>query len=210
MEHDGWDAGTVPVLRTERLVLRAWRDDDREPFAALNTDPVVMEHFPAPLTRAGSDAAVERIVARWAEGRPSLWAVEVPGESSFVGFVGLFEPEFDARFTPCVEVGWRLSAEHWGRGYATEGARAALRHGFEVLGLDEIVSFTTVGNRRSRRVMERLGMTRDPAEDFDHPSLPAGDPLRRHVLHRLEVGRWRASRPTRRDGAPFDADGGHG
>jgi ribosomal-protein-alanine N-acetyltransferase len=157
----------VPELRTERLVLRGWRESDREPFAALNADPVVMEHFPATLTRAESDAQVDRFVDRWAKDRPSLWAVEVPGVAPFIGYVGLLEPSFEAHFTPCVEVGWRLAAGHWGHGYATEAARAALAHGFEVIGLDQIVSFTTVGNTRSRRVMEKLGMHRDPLSEID-------------------------------------------
>ena len=176
---------TAPELRTERLVLRGWRESDRGPFAALNADPVVMEHFPATLTRAESDTQVDRFVDRWATGRPSLWAVGVPGVAPFVGYVGLLEPSFEAHFTPCVEVGWRLAAAHWGHGYATEAARAATTHGFDVLGLDEIVSFTTVGNTRSRRVMERLGMHRDPADDFDHPKMAEGHPLRPHVLYRL-------------------------
>lgn len=188
----------VPELRTERLLLRAWRDADLEPFAALNADPRVMEHFPAPLTREESDAQADRFRGRWSEGRPSLWAVEVVGEAPFIGFVGLLEPSFTAPFTPCVEIGWRLAAEHWGHGYATEGARAALAHGFEALGLDEIVSFTAVGNLRSRRVMERIGLHHDPREDFDHPSLPDGHPVQRHVLYRLAADEWRSGAPSTR------------
>jgi RimJ/RimL family protein N-acetyltransferase len=184
----------IPELRTERLVLRAWRDADRAPFAAMNADPVVMEHFPSALTRAQSDAMVDLIQQRWADGRPSLWAVEVPAVADFVGFVGLLEPSFTAGFTPCVEVGWRLAAPFWGRGYAPEGAAAALEHGFDVRGLDEIVSFTVPANDRSRRVMEKLGLRHDPADDFDHPNLPPGDPLRRHVLYRLSAAEWRAAR----------------
>lgn len=175
----------VVELRTERLVLRAWRDADRAPFAALNADPRVVEHLSAPLARADSDALAARIVAHFAQHGFGPWAVEVPGVTPFAGFVGLAVPPFTARFTPCVEVLWRLAAEHWGRGYASEGARAALDFGFERLGLAEIVAFTVPGNTRSRRVMEKLGMTHDPADDFDHPSLPDGHPLRRHVLYRL-------------------------
>jgi RimJ/RimL family protein N-acetyltransferase len=186
-------AAHVPTLRTDRLLLRAWGEADLEPFAAMNADPVVMEHFPAPLTRAESDDMVHRIEQRWGDGRPSLWAVEVPGVAPFIGFVGLLEPSFDAPFTPCVEVGWRLAAAHWGRGYAPEGAHAALAHGFDRLGLDEIVSFTVPANTSSRRVMEKLGMHHDPVDDFDHPNLGESDPLRRHVLYRLTVSEWRAS-----------------
>ena len=144
-----------------------------------------MEHFPATLSRAESDAFAERIRADMDERDFGLWAVEVPGITSFAGFTGLAVPRFEAHFAPCVEVGWRIAREHWGRGYAPEAARAALAHAFGVLGLDEIVSFTAVGNLRSRRVMEKLGMTHDPADDFEHPSLAPGHPLRRHVLYRI-------------------------
>jgi RimJ/RimL family protein N-acetyltransferase len=172
-------------VRTERLVLRQWRDDDLEPFAALNADLEVMRYFPAPLTRAQSDALAERERERIARGGWGLWAVEVVDGPPFVGFVGLARPAFDAHFTPAVEVGWRLAREHWGRGYATEAARAALAFGFDELDLAEIVSFTSVLNERSQRVMDRIGMSRDLDGDFDHPSLPAGHPLRRHVLYRI-------------------------
>jgi ribosomal-protein-alanine N-acetyltransferase len=177
-------------LRTARLRLRAWRASDRVPFARMNADPRVMEHFPAPLAAAESDALLERIRAHFAARGFGLWAAEVPGGPDFIGFVGLSVPGFEAAFTPCVEVGWRLAAEHWGRGYATEAARAALAFGFGSLGLPEVVSFTVAANERSRRVMERLGMRRDPAEDFDHPSLPAGHPLCRHVLYRIARAAW--------------------
>jgi ribosomal-protein-alanine N-acetyltransferase len=180
-----------PELRTSRLLLRRWRDDDREPFAALNADPVVMEHFPAPISREESDAFVDHIERGLEERGWGLWAVEVPGTAAFIGFVGLNPATFDAPFTPAVEVGWRLAREHWGYGYATEGARAALDFGFDTLALDEIVSFTTHGNVRSRRVMERLGMHRDPADDFDNPNVAIGDPIRPHVLYRLERTSWR-------------------
>src|SRR5262249_53002688 len=152
---------------------------------AMNADPRVMEHFPAPLSRAESDAAVARIERHFDDHGFGLWAVEVTGIVPFAGFVGLSVPNFTAPFMPCVEVGWRFAADCLGRGYGTEGARAAAAFGFEALGLDEIVSFTTSGNTRSIRVMERLGMTHDPIDDFDHPGLPADHPLRRHVLYRL-------------------------
>ena len=175
-------------LRTARLLLRRWRDEDRAPFAALNADPLVTEFLPGPLSRARSDALADRIAAHFAAHGFGLWAIEVPGQVPFAGFVGLAVPAFEAAFTPCVEVGWRLASACWGRGYATEGARAALAFGFARLGLAEIVSFTVPANVRSRRVMERLGMTHDPADDFDHPALPEGHPLRRHVLYRATRG----------------------
>lgn len=175
----------IAELETPRLRLRRWRSEDRAAFAALNADPRVVEFLPGPLSHAESDAVADRIVAHFAEHGFGLWAVEILGVAPFAGFIGLSQPRFTAAFTPCVEIGWRLAAEHWGRGYATEGARAALAFGFEPLGLTEIVSFTVPENLRSRRVMEKLGMTRDPAEDFDHPLLPAGHRLRRHVLYRV-------------------------
>ena len=178
-------------IRTDRLLLRRWLATDREPFARLNADTQVMEHFPRPLPREESDALVERAEEHFARHGFGPWAVEIVGGYSFAGFVGLSIPRFEAPFTPCVEVGWRLAREHWGRGYATEGARAALAFGFERLGLEEIVSFTVPGNVRSRRVMEKLGMATDPADDFDHPALPEGHPLRRHVLYRVHAGGWR-------------------
>jgi ribosomal-protein-alanine N-acetyltransferase len=170
---------------TERLLLRRWRDEDRGPFAALNADPAVMEHFPSPMTRAESDAFVDRIIAQHDEHGWGLWAVEVQATGRFIGFTGLAVPRFEAHFTPAVEVGWRLARDAWGSGYASEAARAAVAFGFDELGLEQIVSFTAVGNLRSRAVMVRIGMTHDPAEDFDHPALPEGHALRRHVLYRL-------------------------
>jgi RimJ/RimL family protein N-acetyltransferase len=175
----------APQLETERLVLRRWRDSDLDAYAALNADPEVMEHFPSTLTRKESRRSIEIIEARFDELGYGLWAAEVPGLASCVGFIGLNPVTFDAPFAPAVEVGWRLGRRYWGHGYATEGARAALAFGFDTLGLDEIVSFTTPGNRRSWRVMQKLGMTRDPADDFDHPVIADGHPLRRHVLYRI-------------------------
>jgi len=176
---------TLPQeLGTDRLLLRRWRDGDREPFAAMNADPRVMEHFPAVLTPQETDAMIARIDEHFQRHGFGLWAVEVIGGPSFIGFVGLSVPRFEAHFTPCVEIGWRLAADYWGRGYATEAARAAVAFGFESLGLAEIFSFTATQNIRSRQVMQRLGMTHDPAEDFDHPLLPAGHRLCRHVLYR--------------------------
>jgi RimJ/RimL family protein N-acetyltransferase len=178
-------------LRTDRLRLRRWRPADLTPFVALNADPLVMEFFPAALSRVESDALASRIEAHFDKHGFGLWAVEIPDVTSFAGFIGLSVPSFEAPFTPCVEIGWRLAAAHWGLGYATEGARAVLDFGFEELGLAELVSFTVPGNVRSRRVMERIGMAHDPADDFDHPELPDGHRLRRHVLYRMA----RATRP---------------
>ncbi|HET6998837.1 MAG TPA: GNAT family N-acetyltransferase [Solirubrobacterales bacterium] len=177
--------GTVPELSTPRLKLRGWLPEDGEPFAALNADPTVMEFFVAPLSRAESDDLIGRIEVGFAQRGFGLWAMELRSSGEFIGFTGLATPPFEAHFTPAVEIGWRLARSAWGHGYATEAARASLAFGFERAGLGEIVSFAVVGNRRSRAVMERLGMTHDPAEDFDHPHLPAGDPLRRHALYRI-------------------------
>jgi RimJ/RimL family protein N-acetyltransferase len=175
-----------PSLTTPRLKLRGWREDDLEPFAAMNADPAVMEHFPGPLTRGQSDELVERIEGGFEANGFGLWALEVRATEEFIGCTGLGVPEFEAHFTPAVEVGWRLARSTWGNGYATEAARAALSFGFEEVGLAEVVSFTTSANRRSRAVMERLGMSHDPADDFDHPSLPPGHPQRPHVLYRIQ------------------------
>jgi RimJ/RimL family protein N-acetyltransferase len=174
-----------PELRTDRLLLRRWQQADRAPFAALNADPRVNEYLTGPLPQEQSNELAARIDANFDRYGFGLWAVEVRNVTPFIGFIGLAVPRFEAHFTPCVEIGWRLSADHWGRGYATEGARAALAFGFDVVGLREVVSFTVPANLRSRRVMEKIGMKRDPAEDFDHPSLPAGHALLRHVLYRI-------------------------
>lgn len=172
------------VLTTRRLVLRPWAPADRDAFAALNADPEVMRHFPALLSRAESDALADRIARHFAVKGYGPWAVEVRGGPPFIGFTGLGEVPFDAPFTPAVEVGWRLARAHWGHGFASEAAAAALTYGFDVLGLHQIVSFTVPANARSRRVMARIGMRHDEAGAFDHPRLPAGHPLRRHVLYR--------------------------
>ncbi len=172
----------TPTIETDRLLLRQWSDDDRDPFAALNADPVVMEHFPAPITRAESDAFVDRHSALIDQRGWGLFATEVRETGEFIGFVGLAVPVFDADFMPCTEIGWRLTASSWGRGYATEAATAVLDLAFDELGLDEVVSFTYVGNRASRRVMEKIGLQQ--RYEFDHPNLP-GDRVERHVLYGL-------------------------
>lgn len=178
-------AESLPELRTARLRLRTFCDADLAPFAALNADPQVMEHYPSTLNREQSDATVQRILAHLRDRGFGLWAVELAAPAEFIGFVGLQVPPFTAHFTPCVEIGWRLARAHWGHGYATEGARAALEFGFTQLGLAEIVAMTVPANQRSRRVMEKLGMTYSPADDFDHPRLAPGHRLERHVLYRL-------------------------
>jgi RimJ/RimL family protein N-acetyltransferase len=172
-------------LRTERLRLRQWLASDREAFARLNADARVMEYLPAVLSKEESDAFAVRIEAHIDQHGWGLWAVEIPSLTSFAGFIGLSTPRFDAHFTPCTEIGWRLASDFWGSGYATEGALAALAFGFRTLRLDEIVSFTVPGNLPSRRVMERIGMAHDPGDDFEHPAFPAGHRLRRHVLYRM-------------------------
>jgi RimJ/RimL family protein N-acetyltransferase len=174
-----------PELLTQRLRLRRWTDADRAPFAALNADPVVMEHLPALLTPTQSDEFVDRIEACFDERRLGLWVVEVAQHRGALGYVGLWPATFAAPFTPAIEVGWRLRRLAWGRGFATEAARAAIQDGFERLDLDEVVSFTSTINARSRAVMGRLGMTRNRTDDFEHPSVPVGDSLRPHVLYRL-------------------------
>jgi RimJ/RimL family protein N-acetyltransferase len=181
----------VPERLTARLRLRGWREQDLAPFAALNADPRVMEHFPGTLDRAESDALVTHFQAHFDRHGFGFWAVEVPGVAPFVGFVGLAVPSFQAHFTPCVEVWWRLAAEFWGRGYASEAAASALAFGFDTLALAEIVSFTVPGNLRSRRVMGRLGMTRSANDDFEHPGFPPGHPIRPHVLYRIIRNAWR-------------------
>ena len=188
-------------LETERLVLGGWDDEATEGLFRLSSDPEVMRHFPAPATREQVEGLVRRHGDNLAAGRPGLYAVRVRATERFIGFVGLATPTFEAAFTPCVEVGWRLARDAWGNGFATEAAREVLRHGFETLGLSEIVSFTAVVNEPSIAVMRRLGMRTDPAEDFDHPSVPAGHPVRRHVLYRLTAEQWRQSR---RDRSPED------
>ena len=172
-------------LRTDRLRLRQWLASDREAFARLNADARVMEYLPAVLSRDESDALAVRIEAHIDQQGWGLWAVEIPSVTSFAGYIGLSTPRFDAHFTPCTEIGWRLASDFWGFGYATEGALAVLAFGFRTLRLDEIVSFTVPGNLPSRRVMERIGMAHNPSDDFENPTLPAGHRLRRQVLYRM-------------------------
>lgn len=184
----------MSILKTKRLILREWSPSDREPFAQLNADPRVMEFLGGVLTREESDSLADRIEAQFLQYGFGLCATELcdgPGKNrGFIGFIGLAVPSFDAAFTPCVEIGWRLAADYWGQGLATEGAAEIARFAFEDLKLPLLVSFTSSDNARSRRVMEKIGMSRDAADDFDHPSLPEGDGLRRHVLYRLRRSQW--------------------
>lgn len=173
------------ILKTGRLILRRWCDSDREPFSRMNADPRVMEFMPALLSRPESDVLVDRIEQHFHDHGFGLFAAELREDNSFIGFVGVAVPHFHAHFTPCVEIGWRLSGDYWGRRLATEGAREVVRYAFNDLKLNALVSFTVPANLRSRRVMEKLGMTHDPADDFDHPNLPEAHPLSRHVLYRL-------------------------
>jgi RimJ/RimL family protein N-acetyltransferase len=176
------------MLRTEHLVLRRWREDDRAPFAALNADPEVMAHLAGRLNRSQSDALVDWIEAEHDREGFGLWALEAARTGEFIGFTGLSVPRFEAHFTPAVEIAWRLARASWGRGYATEAALRTLSFAFGTLGLREVVAFTSRLNLRSQAVMNRIGMVRDPNGDFERPGLPAGHPLRPHVLWRIAAG----------------------
>jgi RimJ/RimL family protein N-acetyltransferase len=172
-------------METERLLLRPWRPEDREPFAAMNADPRVTEFLGGCLSREASDQLFDRIEAHFAKYSFGPYAAELKSTGEFIGFIGLGVPDFGAPFAPCVEILWRLAVRFWNLGLATEGARAVLDYAFSTVGLKEVVSFTLPANIRSRHVMEKLGLTHDPADDFDHPGLPPGHPLRRHVLYRI-------------------------
>lgn len=176
-------------FETERLRLRQWRESDREPFATINADPQVMEFFPKPLGRLESDEMAQKICSLIEQRGWGFWAVEVKGGEPFIGFVGLHVPAAALPFSPCVEIGWRLSVAHWGRGYASEAAHGVLQVAFLRLGLPEVVAFTAVGNQRSRRVMKYLGMRY--SGEFEHPGVPEGSALRPHVLYRLKAARFR-------------------
>lgn len=173
------------ALRTPRLLLREWRDGDIEPFAAMAADAEVMAMLPPPPDRAACEAWIGRMQTRFAGLDFAYWAVELPGEASLIGAIGLSRVTFPAHFTPTVEIGWRLARRYWGQGYATEAARAVVEDGFFRHDLAEIVAFAALSNQRSRAVMARLGMTYDPAEDFDFPVFPDGHRLRRSALYRV-------------------------
>jgi RimJ/RimL family protein N-acetyltransferase len=183
-------------LHSDRLILRPWEDRDRPAYADLATDPVVMQHLGSFGARETPDAWIDRQRASLAEHGLGYLAVELQETGQFVGAVGLARVRYEAHFTPAVHIGWRLTGRHWGHGYATEAARALLHHGFDTLRFEEIVAVTVPANVRSQRVMQRLGMTYAPADDFDHPRLPEGHALRRHVLYRLRRSAWPTSPPT--------------
>lgn len=180
---------------TARLKLRQWRDNDYTDFSELNADPAVMEHFPSTLSKTKSDEIANKIQSLITRRGWGFWAVEEKKTNSFIGFVGLHQPIKELPFSPCVEVGWRLAKQFWGKGYATEAAEAALKIAFERLELDKIYSFTSVGNLRSRAVMERLHMI-NTNQNFEHPEIPAGNPLREHVLYSLTKDQWKQSLET--------------
>jgi len=181
------------ILATPRLTLRPWREEDLEPLTRLMADPDVMRHFPAPLTPAETRERLQRAQRSMRERGLGWWAVERPGFAPFIGYVGLGVPDFEAPFTPCVEIVWQLAKDQWGRGLAPEGARAVLDHAFGPLGLQEVVAYTARPNHASRRVMEKLGMTHDPADDFCHPKAPPDHPLGPCVLYRIRAD-YRTSR----------------
>lgn len=178
-------------LETKRLILRPWKDSDLEPFAALNADPDVMEFFPKLMTLEETAAMVDRVKARYDADGFCFWAADEKETGEFIGFIGLGRPSFEAHFIPCVEIGWRLARKYWGKGYAPEGAKEVLRDGFERFNLDEIVALTAVLNLKSRRVMEKISMHRDPADDFMHPALEDGHHIKPHVLYRITQNEWR-------------------
>ena len=179
----------TPII-TERLHLRPWQDSDREPFAAMSADPAVMQYLPPLPTRAAADAWIDRQSAHMDKHGFCFWAAQSREDGAFVGAVGLQRVPFAAHFTPAVEVGWRIAHPFWGRGYAPEAARAAVRSGFEALQPSEIVAITLTANQNSRRVMEKIGMLYDPADDFDFPGALPGGPVLRTVLYRLPRERW--------------------
>jgi RimJ/RimL family protein N-acetyltransferase len=185
-------AAHIPELQARRLRLRAWRDDDLPRFAELNADAEVNQYLLGPLTRLESDALVGRIAEHFDREGFGFWAVEAPGVASFIGMVGLSSLSYTSPFTPCVEVGWRIAQRYWGQGFATEAAEAAIEFGFTTLSLTEIVALTVPANTQARAVMSKLGMTRQPSDDFSHPLVPVGHALERHVLYRLRKEAWRS------------------
>jgi 3-dehydroquinate dehydratase/shikimate dehydrogenase len=178
------------TVRTSRLILRPWREDDLEPFAKLNADPCVREFFPSIMSREESDREARLIMKFMQERGWCFWAVEVPNVAKFIGMIGLDTVDFPVHFSSSVEIGWRLAFDHWGHGYATEGARASLQYGFQTLKLNEIVAYTALVNQRSQRVMEKIGMHRSPADDFDFPNVSVDCKVRQQVLYRIKHDEW--------------------
>lgn len=178
-------------IQTERLILRPWKKEDLACLQSLNQDPQVMKYFPSLKSYKESLEEYNRITEDFTREGFGFWAVSIVGGADFIGFIGLHRVKFTAHFTPAIEIGWRLMADYWGKGYATEGAMACLKYGFEILNFEEIVSFTTPGNKRSIAVMRKIGMSHHPKDDFDHPKLAEGHPLRRHVLYRLQANEWK-------------------
>jgi RimJ/RimL family protein N-acetyltransferase len=186
-------SGDCPtILRTRRLILRRWKESDLLPFARMNADQRVMEFMLGKMTKEETRQSIEGVKKHFDAHGFGRWAVEIDDSGKFIGFVGISIPPYTLPFSPCVEVAWRICPEEWGRGYAPEAAKEALRDGFERVGLEEIVSFTTLTNLKSRRVMEKLGMQHCPDQNFDHPMVPEGHSLRRHVLYRMGKADWSA------------------
>ena len=181
----------ITEIETKRLVLRQWQEQDFAVFAQLNSDPNVMEFFPAPLSQEQSDSLARRCETLIAQRGWGFWAVELKAKKEFIGFLGLHKPKSNLPFSPCVEIGWRLLEKHWGQGFATEGGHAALAFAFDELDLDEVVSYTTAVNKRSRAVMERLSFY-DTKQNFEHPELPKGHALSEHVLYKISKSQWLA------------------
>lgn len=178
-------------IQTKRLILRQWNNEDLEPFAKMNADPLIRKYFASILTQAESDKIAKLFSSEIENLGYGFWALSAINVSNFIGFTGIKPVDFESHFTPAFEIGWRLAREYWGSGYATEAAKAALIYGFEHLDLDEVVSFTNIDNRRSRLVMERIGMKHTTIDDFDHPNLPIGHKLRKNVLYRLKKEDWK-------------------
>ena len=188
------------ILETKRLILRTWKSADIDPMSVINQDPKVMEYFPATQDKAQTKTLIRRFIAQQEKLGYSLYAVELKENHEMIGWVGLSQSVFDAHFTPATEIGWRLSSKHWRQGYATEAALAILDYAFNTLGLEEVVSFTSVNNTPSRRVMEKIGLHYDPQDDFDHPTLDKNSPLKRHVLYRKTKDNYQLTIPIDRRG----------
>jgi len=182
--------GDVIEIETERLILRRWREEDKLPFAKLNADPLVMKYFSEVLTTKKSNELADRCETLITKNGWGFWAVETISDNRFIGFTGLNQPEYELPVNSCVEIGWRFSAEAWGQGYATEAAKACLDFAFQNLVLDEVYSFSTVSNQKSRAVMERLNMVNQNL-NFNHPLVPDNDKLQEHVLYKIELQQWK-------------------